>query len=995
MIFMGPDQPVLLYESTCELFYHGSFCISVAKPVYLEKPQGGWILAVASPGGVRAGLFVLTMSKRSAKSSSAAFVSEVGKRYVKKTGGTLQAAKWNASLASKIKTKLMNNSSLFKASLQQNNKALALALNREKENSRKLKNEKIFLQMEVEKLQFHNIFLCHKLNCLNKILVGIKAYLNDNLLTAIEVSSLSENLQSSLHRSADPSSPTVEQFKSACQSSRSVELPVKLPLILRANAKEQGSPPLGEIPNYYKCTTNFSKEMRSDQVKLASSLPSGTNNQKLIEIDPVETAVDKQILKENLLCTEVSCISAFLTCVKNKQSLEQPEELTEQYNGSSLPSYGNVAETEKHAVLPKSKHQSNIKDFDEKCKSFNLPHHGTNSGSNTNDTNLQEGSSDLSCVIPSPRKFSNESETDFKKLLFTDKMKPEETLYDDDMELTASDVGELLTVTAKDNRKLRQNKSSNANSGKILASFRKAKYSKKDKKEVKSKTEVSSNLYAEERHTRAGNSEASKTIDSQTQQFQSQSEQSYTGNSVEKQSKTSTAKATRRTYQVNLMSPRKQKTNKETFSKTFGVMKNKIQKADSNLSANGIPPEVCAEKLPFQDNTSNMLPLQEDFLNTNDKDSRPTVNRKTFQNPSKANTAKYHREENGQCGEYIFKKSQTKIHQHESKRKQDQKNTIQIKNNQKSGYRESRETENYSTHETRQKADQNSSHFLPGRLKHTLAKAGQKAHIIPKENLTQFSVCKSEELKNKDSLHAEAVSGNKVTKTQQIQVALITLNGAATNTPEAKEANDADMLKKVNSSAVANRNPHISNSHHQMNQQKQSSDVTKTRQEKIYFRRIDQGEQNILDDQEVPHEIDSFPSKLKPMIQVECSKNMPLNVDRFSQEGLSNIELPAVNNHNASINFSMLKTSEIHGENGHNKALDAEKAEQNLDHLSKGSYKSTLTSSHGRRAFQDVTNTRTQSHTSVPKSPEASGENSAAPSRRERHNICYREPNLL
>ncbi|KFP84428.1 hypothetical protein N310_13573, partial [Acanthisitta chloris] len=102
----------------------------------------------------------------------------------------------------------------------------------------------------------------------------------------------------------------------------------------------------------------------------------------------------------------------------------------------------------------------------------------------------------------------------------------------------------------------------------------------------------------------------------------------------------------------------------------------------------------------------------------------------------------------------------------------------------------------------------------------------------------------------------------------------------------------------------------------------------------------------------------------------------------------------AVNNHNASINFSMLKTSEIHGENGHNKALDAEKAEQNLDHLSKGSYKSTLTSSHGRRAFQDVTNTRTQSHTSVPKSPEASGENSAAPSRRERHNICYREPNL-
>ncbi|NXA88564.1 SGO2 protein, partial [Melanocharis versteri] len=139
-------------------------------------------------------------------------------------------------------------------------------------------------------------------------------------------------------------------------------------------------------------------------------------------------------------------------------------------------------------------------------------------------------------IIPSPLKFSRESKADFNKLLFTDKMKPEETVYDADMELTASDASELLTVTAKGNYKLHQNKISNANSDKTLANFRKVKYSKKGKEKNKSKTEVCSNLHGEERHSRADNSETSETTDSQTQLFQSQTEQLLTGNSLEKQS---------------------------------------------------------------------------------------------------------------------------------------------------------------------------------------------------------------------------------------------------------------------------------------------------------------------------------------------------------------------------------------------------------------------------------------------------------------------------
>ncbi|KAL2302500.1 hypothetical protein Nmel_009929 [Mimus melanotis] len=896
--------------------------------------------------------FILMDKGATAKSSSAVFTPNAAKGWMKKKDGALQAAKWNASLASKIKTKLINNSSMFKLSLQQNNKALALALSVEKENSRKLKNEKIFLQKEVEKLKLHNISLRQKLTCLNKTLIGIDAFLNENLLTAIEISSPSEDLQSSFPLSAGPSSPAGHKFRSTRRSARSVELPAKLPYIATANAKQQGSPSLGEASNPYKCITNSTEEMHSDQVEFAALLPSATNNQKLIETEPM---VDKnRFLKEHQLCAELSCNSGFPTHGNNTQSLEQSEEPTEQYHGSSLPSYENVTEGKKNAVLCKSKTQPNIKDFDKKCRSLNLSHHDINSSSNANDRNLQEGSSDLSQIILSPLKFNTENKTDFNKLLFTDKMKPEETVYDADMELTASDASELLTVTAKGNYKLHRNKINNANSDKILPNFRKVKYSKKDKEKTKSTTEVHSNLHAEERHSRADSSEISETTDSQTQLLQNQTEQLPTGNSVEQQSRTSKAKDARRTYQVNVMSPRKQETNKGTSSEMFGEVDSVIQKTDSSSSVNKIPPQVyCAESLPFQDNICDVLPsLQEGFLNTNEKDNKPTIKRKTSQNLSKANTAKSCREENGRYGECISKISQTEVNQCDSsKRKQDQKNITQRKNNKKSSYRQDEETEKDSSHKASQKADRKSSHFSPGRLKRTLAKASRKACIIQKENLTRFSVCKNEQLKNMDSLLAE--TGKKVTITQQMQIALVTQNGAALCAPEAKEqGDDANRLKKVDSSAVAKKpkktTSHISNfpDKHVKQKQRFSSDITETRQEKSYFRHTGQEDQNILDDQEVPYEINSFVSKLRPVIEVECCKNMPCKAENFSQEGLSNVELPALDD--ASFNFFILKSSEIHGQNDHNEAPDAEKAEQNMDHVSKQSNKNTLTPCHGK-----------------------------------------------
>ncbi|XP_064014358.1 shugoshin 2 isoform X2 [Pogoniulus pusillus] len=896
----------------------------------------------------------MTDKQVTAKSSAVSSWDAV-KGHVKMRAGTLRAAKLNASLALKIKAKLINNSSMSKVSLKQNNKALAVALSVEKENSRKLKNEKILLHREVEKLQLHNVLLRQKLNCLNKTLKEIEAFLNNKLITAIEISSLSENLQNSLPLPTSPSNSVDDQFMSTCQSARSV---VKLPLIATADAKQQDSPSLCGITNSYNYTTIVTKEMHSDQVRFALSLPSGTNNQELIETDPLETAFNESIsLKESQLHTELTHNSAFLTHVENAQLLRQPEELTKQPDNCSLPFYGHVAERKKHTVLCKSKTQPDIIDFDKKYSSN---------------------------LIPSPLKFSNESKTDSKKLLCTAKMKPEETLYDADMELTATDAGELLTVTAKDKDKLYQKRSSGDNSDKILVNFRKAKHSKKDKEKIKSKMEAGSNLYAEERHT-GDNGEVTKATDSQTQLFQSQTEQLPTENSTGKQNLPNASKYyqaenspdrandTRSTCQVNTTSLRKEEKNGESFSETCEDMQSKIQKADS--SNNKSPPEVyCAENLPFQDNTYSVLHLQGDFAHTRKEHSRPKINGE--KSPSKMSTAEYCGKENGQQGESILTKSQTETQQHDSNRKQDKMTIGKCK--QKNSYHRSGETESDSSQKSQtSKVNQKSSHLPPSRLKHTVAKASRKVYIIPKGNSTQVSLCKNKELKNKGALHMDGVCGN-VTGTRQMQIALAIENGAATDSPRAREQvnEPVNILNKVDSSSLEHKMPHSSNSNDLVKQnQRFSSDITESSAEKDSLRHIDQGEQNISDGQEVPYKVDYFMSKLKPVVlksKSKCSKMMPVSVDNLFKEGPTSVELPADDNHSASINLSILENSEICGESNHHKAQDS-----------------------GRKALQDLTNVSIQSHISLPKSPQMSEEDSAGKkTRRGRADICYKEPSL-
>ncbi|XP_053327650.1 shugoshin 2 [Spea bombifrons] len=115
-------------------------------------------------------------------------------RMREKINGSLKAAKLSTSLAAKIKNKTLNNSSILKISLKHNNKALAYALTLERQKSRSLENDKMFLQKEVKMLHFQNALLRQNLNIVNKILKDIDLFMDIQLPTAIEISNNAESL---------------------------------------------------------------------------------------------------------------------------------------------------------------------------------------------------------------------------------------------------------------------------------------------------------------------------------------------------------------------------------------------------------------------------------------------------------------------------------------------------------------------------------------------------------------------------------------------------------------------------------------------------------------------------------------------------------------------------------------------------------------------------------------------------------------------------------
>ncbi|XP_069717058.1 shugoshin 2-like [Phaenicophaeus curvirostris] len=166
-------------------------------------------------------------------------LSGVRERMWEKKNGALRTAKLNASLASKIKTKIINNSSTFKISLKHNNKALALALNAAKVSVQQLTQEKMLLRKEVDQCHIQNALLQHRLSFLNDTMTEL-----EKLLAAVKMACLPEFRTSSASLSNGQKTSMTEDswFEGVAdgQLLRAAGMPLRVPISRLREAGQQG-----------------------------------------------------------------------------------------------------------------------------------------------------------------------------------------------------------------------------------------------------------------------------------------------------------------------------------------------------------------------------------------------------------------------------------------------------------------------------------------------------------------------------------------------------------------------------------------------------------------------------------------------------------------------------------------------------------------------------------------------------------------------------------
>ncbi|XP_007494650.1 shugoshin 2 [Monodelphis domestica] len=440
-------------------------------------------------------------------SSGALFFTQRIKRYVKDKK-TSKVNKLNTSLASKIKNKIINNSSIIKISLKHNNRALAQALSVVKENSRKLTTEKMLLQKEVEKLNFQNAFLRQKLNHLNKTLLEIEAFMSSNLISAIEMTNHTEDYQSPFILTACQKKDVGNQldllqhsFGREVPPIRPTQLPMRV-LLTSADDDDDDS----DDKDTFTCGSNLTskkvphsltpvvcKASLSNQFHLELSGSPEKNNEKTDALDNPErnVSVVAVLSTENQAHPEEGSKSSSASEPNNNiQYVGKGKEKRSRSNSQS----GNVTERKKR--LP-SWESSNLPaaiplavDLEQREVSNNVLNWSNKVNDNSIETETKTQQNGL-CHLDSQSQSASDLNQAFPVVVLpNDEQQLHKTVYETDMDLTATEVSKIVSVqTGAHNKSQHKTKTSGKKA------FRKVKDSSTDKNREKSKVQPKTSSY--------------------------------------------------------------------------------------------------------------------------------------------------------------------------------------------------------------------------------------------------------------------------------------------------------------------------------------------------------------------------------------------------------------------------------------------------------------------------------------------------------------------